>query len=127
MYIKVDFSELKGKTIISIEGLEIDSAKVTFNCSDGSQYTMLHEQDCCEYVRILDICGDISDLLNSEILLAKEKTDNKEELVKSYKYEDESHCWTFYTLATIKGYVDIRWLGESNGYYSEEVSIFRTK
>ena len=127
MYTQVDFSELKGKTIISIEGLEIDSEKVIFNCSDGSQYTMLHEQDCCEDVRILDVCGDISDLLNSEILLTKEKTGDEEKLVKSYEYKDQSHCWTFYTLATIKGYVDIRWLGESNGYYSEEVSIFRTK
>lgn len=116
------FEELLGKTLTSINGLEVGSGAVYFNCSDDSEYKMFHDQDCCELVSIEDINGDVSDLLNSPILVAEEVTSDKNPAGVEMGYQ-ESFTWTFYKLATLKGYVTIRWYGESNGYYSESVAF----
>ena len=110
-----EFSELKGKTLININ--VIDNEVIEFKCTDGSEYRMSHEQECCEYVTITDINGDINDLIGSEILLAEERSNNE-------STDIDSTTWTFYSLATVKGYVDITWQGNSNGYYSECANFY---
>lgn len=117
----MNFDVLKGKIITKIVGLEKDYDEVIFYCLDGSVYAMYHEQECSESVSIEDVCGDVTDLLNVPILVA-------EESIKEGDTEyDRSETWTFYKLATIKGSVDIRWYGASNGYYSERVSFISVK
>lgn len=119
-----NFEVLKGKTLSRIEGMEKGNDVVTFYCTDGSAYEMFHSQDCCECVEIEDVCGDVEDLIGSEILVAEENIHENEnpEGVEVPEYQD-SFTWTFYKLATRKGYVDLRWYGESNGYYSESVDF----
>lgn len=120
-----DISVLKGKVITEIEGLKKDGDEIYIKTSDGCVYKMYHEQDCCESVWIEDVCGDVEDLIGSPVLVA-EKCTNAEDLGE-LPDSDYSHTWTFYKLATAKGYVDIRWYGTSNGYYSESVDFKQLK
>lgn len=119
-YPRVPFETLKGKTIVKIDGMSVANDEIRFYCSDSSVYLMYHEQDCCESVAIDDVCGDVEDLLNSEVLVA-EKNINYDDPAKNEW--DESYTWTFYKIATQKGYVDLKWYGTSNGFYSEDVEF----
>ena len=123
----MNIKELIGKTIVSIVGIEKGSEEITFTTLDGKQYKMYHEQDCCENVTIDDVCGDVMDLIGSPLLLAEERT--SEENPPDFKDVEcqESFTWTFYHFATINGYLDLRWYGESNGYYSESVDFEEIK
>ena len=123
----MDFNILKGPTIISIDGLEDDSAEVIFTTSEGRRFEMSHSQDCCERVSIEDVCGDVNDLLNSPILLAEEVTSDEDPVDVNKEYHDDLYCWTVYKLSTFKGDVTIRWYGESNGYYSVGVDFHEIK
>ena len=120
--LKVNFEDLLGKTIIKIDGMKEQSNYVSFETDNGEVFEMLHHQDCCEIVSIYDINGDFNDLINTPITFAQKCTSNDTPSdIKNKPYD--SFTWTFYKLGTIKGFVDIRWLGESNGYYGEEVTF----
>jgi len=113
----MEFKDLIGKTLTKC--YQVDSDKLVFVVSDDEAYVLYHEQDCCESVDIEDIAGDLNDLVGHPILQAIESVsegNGKSEWT-------ESCTWTFYNIATVKGYVTVRYYGESNGYYSESVSF----
>jgi len=114
------FSDLVGMTIESIVGLETGSEEVFFTTTEGRVFRLAHIPDCCETVQVEDVCGDTEDLIGAPILQAEESTG---ETPQGVKEPTDSYTWTFYKLATIKGSVTIRWLGESNGWYSETVDF----
>ncbi len=117
------FTDLIGKTLTSIQGI-VGGESMLFTDKIGEVWEMAHYQDCCESVEIEDICGDIADLIGSPILKAEESTSDENPEGVTVEYQD-SFTWTFYHLATAKGYVTIRWYGQSNGYYSESVDFIK--
>ena len=123
-----DFKEVVGKTFVKIEQQKEGSyiSALLFHTADET-YKMYHEQDCCEGVYLEDIVGDLNTLLNTPILMAYVASNHKEvtEANQEINYYHDSSTWTFYHLATIKGYVTLRWIGESNGYYSETVDFIK--
>jgi len=76
---------------------------------------------------IVDIAGDVDDLIGSPLTMAEAVTHVGENPAEAEDIEiewpDDSFTWTFYRFATARGYVTIRWYGSSNGYYSEEVTF----
>lgn len=113
-------NDLVGLVITEVRGLEKGSDEVIFEFEDGNTIVMLHEQDCCEHVELHDICGDEGDLVGGTIIEFRESTNTEDTTGIDYP---ESFTWTFYNISTTKGYVNMRWLGESNGYYSESVDV----
>ena len=119
-----EISCLTGKILkrIGIEGQQI----VEIITSENEKFTFFHEQDCCEFVRVFDTQGDVSNILHTPLLkVSKEETREKPEFIKvddTYGQED-STLWTIFTFETEKGKFVFIWLGESNGYYSESVTF----
>lgn len=116
----MNLNDLKGRKIewvSAIRGSPTQIDKIIFYLDVG-EVEMVHECECCENVYIGDICGDLKDLHGGTIIHFEERTidiiDDSPE---------GSGTATFYDIQTDKGCVNIRWNGESNGCYSEEVSV----
>jgi len=99
---------------------ENEIIEVYFETESGRTFKMYHDQDCCEDVRLIDVAGgELHDLLGEKILKAYKSSVSNDD---PDPYSD-SETWTFYVIVTNKVSLCLRWLGESNGYYSEEVSF----
>lgn len=117
----VELSELVGKTIKEITGLKKGSDEVRFIMDDGNTYLFCHYQGCCESVDLNDFDVSAKSLDGGKILSAEEVT-NVDDGDKPGDFA-QNWTWTFYKIETDKGGIWMRWLGESNGYYSESVDL----
>lgn len=114
-------SDLAGETLVSVTGAKVDSSKdedeVVFITESGKAFKLYHDQDCCEHVRIVDVELDADDYAGALVISAEE--------VVGETIDDDygTHTYTFYKVETTRGGIWIRWLGESNGYYSESVNV----
>ena len=120
---EVNKLELEGQTITKIEKRKDDELYIS--TKEGNHYKMYHEQDCCESVRLYEMVGEIENILNSPITLAEEDSSEP----KDWKVGEwsESYSFSTYYLETVKGRLEIYFLGESNGYYSESMNFYKVK
>lgn len=115
---RIKTEDLKGMTFVAFD---VSDDEILIENDKGDKFRYFHYQSCCEDVSIDDVEGDLKDLLNTPILQCSEEESSEDKLKPSN--DVESFTWTFYKFSTIKGYVTIKWYGESNGYYSESVDL----
>jgi len=116
--LRFNIGDMLGKTFKNV--INDNDYRVVFTEENGDQYVFAHIQDCCESVTVRDVVGHFSDLVGSPLLEAEETSNSGH---TTYGTE----TWTFYKFGTIKGHVNISWIGESNGYYSESVDNILVK
>jgi len=113
-------ADLIGKTLVRVKQHGKDA--IDFVATTGEHWRMWYEPDCCAQAWIEDVVGDLDDLVGAPVVMAEVVSDS---CTSSVEDCPDSHTWTFYKLATAKGYVTIRWYGSSNGYYGETASFAR--
>lgn len=107
-----DLNELKGKIPVIIRYMKEGSEVVDIFFSDLTHLKLLHYDDCCERVQLVDVAGDPKDLIGRALAICEETTS-----------VSESGTVTWYKFVTMEGSVTLRWLGQSNGFYSESVDV----
>ena len=112
-----NFASMVGKTVTGITGCHVGSEDMEIKFADGAVCRMWHQEDCCESVRIEEIHGDPVDFVGQVIVSAEASE------VYTPATADGDQMDTFYKLACANGYLTIRWLGESNGYYGTAVAV----
>jgi hypothetical protein len=114
----VELKALVGNKVAEVKGLEKESYEVRLVMENGNEYMFYHSQDCCECVVLNDFELSCESLVGATILSAEEVSGDEKEPECA-----ESYTWTFYKIETDKGGLWMRWLGESNGYYSESIDL----
>jgi hypothetical protein len=115
--------KIVGAEVLDILGAEEGSESVRIVTARGTLH-IRHEEDCGESVSIVDVTGDPKDLVGGIVSVAEERVEDPPENATEIRGEQpESETWTFYEFRTTKGDLTLRWLGTSNGYYSEAAAV----
>jgi len=112
---RCEIEVLVGEVLTHIDTDEKNN-EIMLTTESGKIIKIFHDQDCCETVAIEDTEGEWHKLVGKVI-------------VEASKDEKQGECdYGSITETTLKFRVDdatviSRWIGESNGYYSESVDI----
>ena len=112
-----------GREVVSVSGLEESSENVDFFFSDGSSASFYHDYSCCENVYLYDFELTAKNIDKLKGAIINDARADSSDASDGDECSDDSGTWTFYNINTSKGCINMRWLGESNGYYGEDVDV----
>jgi frataxin-like iron-binding protein CyaY len=105
-----------------VKFIDVSGDSIMITLEDGTKYYFDHQQDCCENVSIYDWKGNYHDLVGKKLLYIDSDNDDFIDETKDI-YLDYSNTCTTIKFVTDENTVISRWIGSSNGYYSESVDL----
>jgi len=114
----IEIESLIGEVLTHID--TDDSDQILLTTESGRQILIHHYQDCCETVKIEDTEGKWHELIGKPILMAKHDVYPSGDPPPEYQ---DSWTRTTLTFKVNDATVISKWIGESNGYYSESVDL----
>ena len=113
----VEFSDLVGEVLDAVD-IDREENQILLTTRSGRKFLVYHEQDCCETVAISGQDGSFDKLIGKPLIEARDfAVDTGEEGI------DDSQTTTTLVFRVDDQTVISRWVGDSNGYYSESVDI----
>jgi hypothetical protein len=112
------FSDLLGKTLSAVVHTEDG---IAFQIRGDDRWQLHGHRSHLSSVVLRDVVGDLSDLINAPIVMADMESKTNHDVIED---GDMGLTWTYYKLATRKGYVTISFRGDSlGGRYTENASF----
>jgi hypothetical protein len=114
---RVKFDALVGEVLDAVD-IDREENQILLTTRSGRRFLVYHEQDCCETVAMHWQDGSFDKLIGKPIIEARDiAIDTSEEAI------DSSQTTTTLIFRVDDQTVISRWIGDSNGYYSESVDI----
>lgn len=119
---RIALESLVGEVLTHVD---IFSDEILLTTESGRKIQIHHDQDCCESVGIVDTEGNWQDLVGKPLLEASTEIDpdNDPVFIETDKNYHDSWTNTKLTFRVDGATVINRWIGDSNGYYSENVDF----
>jgi serine/threonine protein phosphatase PrpC len=114
----VEFSDLVGEVLDAVD-IDREENQILLTTRSGRKFLVYHEQDCCEKVAISGQDGNFDKLIGKPIVEARDFAVDTGESESDY----DSQTTTTLVFRVDDQTVISRWVGDSNGYYSESVDI----
>jgi serine/threonine protein phosphatase PrpC len=115
---RVRFGVLVGEVLDAVD-IDKEENQILLTTRSGRKFLVYHEQDCCEKVQIVGQDGNFDNLIGKPLIEARDFAVDTGESESDY----DSQTTTTLVFRVDDQTVVSRWVGDSNGYYSESVDI----